>query len=126
MTARPAAVAAAAGSVSAGEPALAHRESLESGADAARQDFLEQRASALGRTWADQWRQDLHGEGRLAAGGWPGTVPEARGHVLRGLPAEMARRNMPALTDAEREVAVRTVYASARDDWRRHLDPEPR
>jgi hypothetical protein len=38
----------------------------------------------------------------------------------------MARRNMPALTDAEREVAVRTVYASARDDWRRHLDPEPR
>jgi hypothetical protein len=114
------------GDTPAGDQGLALRETPRTAAEASRHEFLEERAVALGRTWADQWRQDLHGEGRPAAGGWPGTVPEARGQVLRGIPAEMARRKMPALTEGERELAVRTVYASARGEWRRHLEPEPR
>jgi len=119
-------MAVGAGGVLAGDQDLALSESLRRPADTARQDFLERCANALGRNWADQWRQDLRGEGRRVAGGWPGTVPEARGQVSRGIPAEMARRKMAVLSDAERELAVRTVYASARAEWRRHLDPEPR
>jgi hypothetical protein len=36
----------------------------------------------------------------------------------------MEGRRMNAINEAERELAVRTAYASARDEWRRHLDPE--
>jgi hypothetical protein len=88
----------------------------------ARQDFLERHAVALGRIWAEKWRKDLHREGRLAEGGWPGTLPEARGQVSRSIPTEMVRRKTPLLTEAERALAVRTVYAAARSEWRLHLD----
>jgi hypothetical protein len=92
--------------------------------EAARRLFLEQSAVALGQTWAEQWRQDLHREGRRAAGGWPGTLREARARVRRSILVEMTRRRMPAITAAERETAARTTYASARSEWRRHVEPE--
>ncbi|XXX73765.1 hypothetical protein WMF30_39585 [Sorangium sp. So ce134] len=40
------------------------------------------------------------------------------------LPSELLHRKMPAITGAEREHAARTAYASARDEWRKHLEPE--
>jgi hypothetical protein len=91
---------------------------------ASRRAFIEQTASALGRTWAEGCRRDLHREGRPASGGWPGTLHEARSLVHHALPVEMEGRRMNAINEAERELAVRTAYASARDEWRRHLDPE--
>lgn len=91
---------------------------------AERSAFIEQSAIALGQTWAEGWRHELHREGRPAAGGWPGTLREARTRVERTLLGELLRREMPAITETEREVAARTAYASARNEWRRHLDPE--
>jgi hypothetical protein len=90
----------------------------------ARRTFIEQSAIALGQMWAERWRQDLHREGRPAAGGWPGTLREARTRVERTFLVEMRCRKMPAITEVERELAARTAYASARSEWRRHLDPE--
>ncbi|WP_437716756.1 hypothetical protein WME95_10630 [Sorangium sp. So ce327] len=40
------------------------------------------------------------------------------------LPGELCHRKMPAITGVERELAARTAYSSARDEWRRHTDPE--
>jgi hypothetical protein len=86
--------------------------------------FLEQSAITLGQSWADQWRDDLRREGRPAAGGWPGTLREARVRVEHHLLAEVTRRKMPAVTEAEREVAARKAYASARAQWCRQAEPE--
>ncbi|MFT3772950.1 MAG: hypothetical protein QM820_46790 [Minicystis sp.] len=97
----------------------------ESGA-AARRAQIEESATALGRTWAKGCRDDLHREGRLASGGWPGTLKEARARIGRDLIVEArGRRKKLVITEAEREIAVRAAYSSARDEWRRHMDPEP-
>ena len=93
-------------------------------AKAERLRVIEESAIALGQTWAEGWRRDLHREGRPAAGGWPGTLREARTRVERALLIEMRGRKMPAITEGEREIAARVAYASARTEWRRHLDPE--
>ena len=85
---------------------------------------LEQSAVILGRSWAVQWRDDLRREGRPAAGGWPGTLREARVRVERHFRAEAAHRRIAAVTDAEREVLARQVYASARAEWRLEAEPE--
>jgi hypothetical protein len=99
-------------------------EPTKTPAEIARNQFLEQSARTLGQTWARRWREDLRLEGRPAAGGWPGTLREARAHVQWSILAEMTRRRMPAITEAERELAARTAYASARCEWRKHLEPE--
>lgn len=91
---------------------------------AERQVILEQSAIALGLRWAEQQRRDLHREGRPAAGGWPGTIREARTRVEREILPEMLRRVMTPVTLEERERAARTAYASARAEWQRHAEPD--
>lgn len=91
----------------------------------ARQTTIEESAAALGRSWAVRCRHELHREGRSAAGGWPGTLSEARARVGRRLVVEAkGRRGELDITDAERELAARMAYASARTEWLRHVDPE--
>jgi len=90
----------------------------------ARRLFLERSAITLGRTWAEERRSELRREGRLAAGGWPGTLREARLRVDRFLLREMPQQKLSTVTDAEREIAARAAYSSARTEWRRNADPE--
>jgi len=90
----------------------------------ARRAHLEETAAALGRTWAEERRRDLHREGRAAAGGWPGTLREARSFVGSALLSNTQGRTRDTITEAERELAVRKMYASARAEWRRHVDPD--
>jgi hypothetical protein len=98
---------------------------LPGGVDASsRHAFIEATAAALGKRWAAGCCCDLHREGRPASGGWPGTLREARALVGRTLPAEMQSRSMNTITEVERELAVRTAYASARGEWRRHAAGE--
>jgi hypothetical protein len=91
----------------------------------ARRVFIEETAAALGRKWAIGCRSELHQEGRAAAGGWPGTLHEARLLIGRSLPTEVSGRNMATITEAEREIAVRAAYASARSEWLRNAETEP-
>jgi hypothetical protein len=91
---------------------------------AARRAFIEEAAAAIGRIWAEGRREELRREGRPAAGGWPGTLREARSCVERSLPLELRERKMSAITTPEREIATRAIYASARIEWRRHAEPE--
>ncbi len=91
---------------------------------AARRAFIEETAVALGRNWAEARRAELHREGRPAAGGWPGTLREARSCVEREFARELKGQKMTAITMNERETAARATYASARVEWRRCAVPE--
>ncbi len=81
-------------------------------------------AIALGQTWAEERRAELHREGRRASGGWPGTLREARLRVERLLSGKLSPRTLAAVTWDEREEAARTAYASARVAWCRRAEPE--
>lgn len=113
--------------LNAGEQSVPSEDALDEGESArvtARRMFIEQSAILLGRAWADGCRKELRREGRPAAGGWPGTLREARTRVGQALTLELRGRKMPAMTEVEREIAARAAYASARIEWRKHLDPE--
>ena len=86
--------------------------------------LLEQRAVIGGQLWARRIRQEFHEQGRRAAGGWPGTVSEARARVAEFVIPWVARKGMVAVTSAECEQAARTLYASARNTWLAQRDPE--
>jgi hypothetical protein len=86
-----------------------------------REAFLEQTAVTVGRSWVDQCRHALHLEGRAAAGGWPGTLREARVRMQHYLEAELARHR---ITDTERELLARRAYASARTEWFLKVEPD--
>jgi hypothetical protein len=80
-----------------------------------RRALIEKRATLDGELWATETRARVATEQRLAAGGWPGTLSEARARVARLL----------MLTDsAEREHAARVLYASARTLWLKYRQPE--
>ncbi|MBX3274575.1 MAG: hypothetical protein KF729_30195 [Sandaracinaceae bacterium] len=80
--------------------------------DAAAIERLRAAAIDFGRRWAREVVSSLHGAGRRASGGWPGTLSEARSYaapLLRDTAFE-------APSDAREEVA-RVLYAAARTDW---------
>ena len=83
-------------------------------------------AGKLGVDWADRFREQLHRDGRPAAGGWPGTVAEARARVERLLLPALVQKRMPQATSAERAELARALYAAARQRWleRREIEDE--
>lgn len=89
-----------------------------------RQTFLGRRAATLGMEWAKRWREDLHQQGRPAAGAWPGTMSEARARVDQFIVPELVRRGMRSASDGERAEAVRLVYNAAKVHWNEHRDRE--
>src|SRR5271155_4165875 len=79
--------------------------------------LLERTAVAVGETWARGWLAELGSEGRSAAGGWPGTITQARSRVRAVVTAELARaRCHPAAAD-EVDRTARAAYARAREVW---------
>ena len=56
-----------------------------------RQSVLERSATAGGEQWARRWRDELASSQRRAAGGWPGTIAQARVCARAHLSAELAR-----------------------------------
>jgi len=82
-----------------------------------RRRLIEERPPALGVTWALDSCADVTRSGRRVEGGWPGTVPEARMRVLRGLTHELAQRGFAPLSQTELSAATSTVYDRARREW---------
>ena len=79
--------------------------------------LLERAAVSVGETWARGWLAELGSEGRSAAGGWPGTITQARSRVRAVVTAELARaRFQPAAAD-EVDRTARAAYARAREVW---------
>ena len=70
---------------------------------------MEEEAAHAGSVWAMDVRDALVADGRRAAGGWPGTMTEARARA-DGLSGK-------ALAPEERHRLGRIVYAAARVAW---------
>src|SRR5262245_28681488 len=85
-----------------GTRAAAHASSQDpSESRPSREAILEGSALEAARIWATSCVEELAREGRPIEGGWPGTMPEARGRA-GGLAARtLARLSMPALAHDE-------------------------
>jgi hypothetical protein len=79
--------------------------------------ILHQYAGTLGTAWARSLSEAMLRERRAVAGGFPGTIPEARWRVARYLGAELARLDLSALRPDEASTAVDAAYARARREW---------
>lgn len=82
-----------------------------------RQSVLERSATAGGEQWAHRWRDELASSQRRAAGGWPGTIAQARVCARAHVSAELARLRLAGPSPAELEQAARVTYARARAVW---------
>jgi hypothetical protein len=82
------------------------------------------RAEQVGRGWATELRAAIVGEKRRAAGGWPGTLREARAHVAVSLIPWLRSHGMSGVTSRQYEGAARLVYASARKVWLENRDAD--
>lgn len=74
---------------------------------------------SLGVRWASDALREVTLEGRKIEGGWPGTLPEARGRVRRDLTQALEAKRFAAAGEDELATATATAYASAREEWRR-------
>jgi hypothetical protein len=86
---------------------------------------LESAAIAAGLAWAASCTEQLRREGRRVAGGWPGTLSEARGRLTAHLVAQLGRGFV--LANDEIESLAKATYNAARTDWlsKAGRDPTP-
>jgi hypothetical protein len=83
----------------------------------------ERRAELLGRiaveasvAWVTWWCDELRRQRRPVAGGWPGTLSEARARIVARVSADLG--GAFALTYAELDGLARTAYLRAKGEWR--------
>ncbi len=89
--------------------------------DLDRWDVLERLAAAEGLAWASRSCEELRQQGRSIAGGWPGTLSQAR---LRVRICMTARSNAsPVLTRDDLDWLARTVYLTAKAEWLAQVEP---
>jgi hypothetical protein len=85
---------------------------------------LEAIADDAGRSWAFNYADALVADGRDIAGGWPGTLGEARARIAG------ASRNRPfagfVLTETNLESLARRTYLAAKAAWHSRTVPAPR
>lgn len=80
---------------------------------------LRARAERVGLDWAQGWFERVAREQRAVAGGWPGTMSEARAQVVRALvPWLRERGKWPSHDVTNFEATARVVYTAARAAWR--------
>ena len=80
---------------------------------------LDDIASRVGAEWAAETARTLVRENRAAAGGWPGTLSEARVRLDARLATISSAPNAAA-----RERLVRRAYGAARIAWRACAGPD--
>lgn len=87
-----------------------------------RRVVLERAATIAAKAWADRCMVEIRNEGRPLAGGWPGTLSEARGWARAELSTQLVHP-----THEELEWLAHTTYSRARDAWlaRAGDDEEP-
>ncbi len=78
---------------------------------------LEAGSFAIGDAWVARVQRDLRNDNRVIAGGWPGTMREARAATHAHFTNADARRQYGVLTSAELELAARITYEHARKRW---------
>lgn len=91
-------------------------------AAATRQELLDRTAHGEGSAWASWWRTELDRQSRPVAGGWPGTLSEARVRIARRIAHDLGPEFR--VTAEELEGAARSAYRTARHDWNESRAPE--
>jgi hypothetical protein len=87
---------------------------------------LQARAELVGLNWAEGWFERARREQRAVAGGWPGTMSEARAQVVRALvPWLQERGKWPSSDVTNFEATARVVYTVARAAWRGRTTASP-
>lgn len=87
---------------------------------------LRKQAESVGLEWAERWFDQAQREQRALVGGWPGTMSEARAHVVRAVvPWLRERGRWPAADVTNFEATARVVYATARAAWRQRSAVDP-
>jgi hypothetical protein len=85
---------------------------------------LARHAQTVGETWAQETVKTIHAERRVAAGGFPGTMTEARTRVAILVLPWLTERGGPPATPVEREAIAKAVYQSAKQAWWNMREPE--
>jgi hypothetical protein len=80
-----------------------------------RREALESVATAAGLAWAASWADRMRTEGRPVRGGWPGTLSEARGHLITSVAVQLG--TTVVLTYGEMLCLGRATYETARRAW---------
>lgn len=75
-----------------------------------RLELLEAGSAAVGAAWVEHVERALRVQHRRVAGGWPGTLSEARARAYAYFVKE-------ALTADELDLASRAAYGHARHHW---------
>ena len=83
---------------------------------------LEHLAAAEGMAWAVSSFEELQRQGRSIAGGWPGTLSQARLRVAVRMAGQDRRPTNP-LTAADIDWLARTVYLTAKAEWLAQAEP---
>ncbi|HET9956198.1 MAG TPA: hypothetical protein VFQ61_16940 [Polyangiaceae bacterium] len=83
---------------------------------------LERAVESVGEAWAQDFAQSLKKEGRAVAGGWPGTLSEARARVV----ACAAGRLGPnySIVPEQLEALTRRAYEVAKKAWLASSEPD--
>ena len=87
------------------------------GREAARLKIMETEAVVAGRKWAGAWKRDIVSEGRAVAGGWPGTITQARAKVYAHIHPILRDKGMRLPSTSENEETARALYRCAREFW---------
>ena len=82
-----------------------------------RRTLLDREAPSVGVEWAAALCETTRKEGRLVAGGWPGTLLEARLLVTSRLNHDLAAKHLKPLTEDELDAATNVTYARAKQEW---------
>jgi hypothetical protein len=83
----------------------------------ARRADLDRAVVTIGEAWAIRSQRELRAQGREVAGGWPGTMTEARAVTLAYF-ASPAGHALTPLSREELEHVARAANAHARAVWR--------
>src|SRR5258706_2299860 len=83
----------------------------------ARRLLIERAAVAAADDWVQRLSGELLAERRAAAGGWPGTLSEARNWARAYVLKRLSQLASTPPTADELEFAARTSYARARSKW---------
>lgn len=88
---------------------------------ASKRDSLQIAVEAAGEAWASDCAETLRAEGRTIAGGWPGTMTEAR---LRARACAAQHLGTPVVAPAMLDGLARRAYACAKRAWMARTGPE--
>jgi hypothetical protein len=77
---------------------------------------LAAKASALGEVWSTDYVRELRGQQRAIAGGWPGTLREARRRILAAMPRDLDPLHLEEL--------AKIMNLAARRGWESISEPD--